>query len=187
MINFKIISKIFSGSFDSISEDQLINLIKLNFKQNKKQWNLEDSSRMKELGPVHVAKVKQEIDKSNQTRNNLIREIDVEIVNLMQINPLDSSRFYGETPGMIIDRLAILFIKHSVIKDFLAIIQEPDLAEEYEAKEKIILRKINLLGDFLDSYFEKLKSKEVFFEIQEPVKIYNDERIKKYIKMIKHD
>ena len=155
---------------------------------NQKLWDLEDSARMVELGPEHVAAVKQEIDKNNQIRNDLIREIDTEITNQIQLVPLKSQeQFYSESPGMIIDRLAILYIKLSVIRDLSSLIKEADLLEEYRAKENIILSQVNLLSNFLDSYFDKLKRKKVFFEIQQPVKIYNDKRVEEYIKFLKQN
>jgi len=195
MLDFKTISNIFSDFLDgkSVASDlkpkaRLINLIRSNIETNRKLWNLEDSARMVEFGPKHIAGVKQEIDKNNQIRNDLIKEIDTEITKQMQVVPLDSQeQFYAESPGMIIDRLAILHIKLFVIRDLLALINETDLMEEYKEKESIILRQINLLGNFLDSYFDKLKRKKIFFEIQQPVKIYNDKRIKKYINILAHD
>lgn len=193
MLDFKVISKIFSDFLsdtsiisDLKSEARLVNLIRSNIETNRKLWNLEDSARMIELGPERIANAKQEINKNNQIRNDLINKIDVEIANHTQIAPLDSKKqFYSESPGMIIDRLAILHIKLSIIKELSLVIKEVDLLEEYKTKESIILRQTDLLNSFLDSYFDKLKRKKVFFKIQQPVKIYNDKRIKKYIKILK--
>ncbi|MBU2472699.1 DUF4254 domain-containing protein [Patescibacteria group bacterium] len=192
MFDFKIISKIFSDFLNGTSDisdfkskARLVNLIRSDIETNQKLWNLEDSARMIELGSEHIASAKQEIDKNNQIRNDLIMKIDVEIVNQMQIVPLDSQeQFYSESPGIIIDRLAILYIKLSIIRDLLLIIKEEDLRKEYRKKEDVILEQVNRLGNFLDSYFSKLRNKEVFFEVQQPVKIYNDNRIKRYIKLL---
>ncbi len=191
MLNSKIISKIFfnflnNTSLSLKSEGRLNHLVKLNIKINWKLWNLEDSARINELGSKHIARTKQEIDQSNQIRNDLIRKIDIEIANQLKVVPLDSQKqFYSESPGMIIDRLAILCIKLSVTKDLLLVIREKDLKEEYRQKENIILRQIDRITNFLNLYFTRLKHKEVFFEVQQPMKIYNDKRIKKYIKILK--
>jgi len=193
MLNFKTISEIFldflnNSSIIFKSEDRLSHLIRLNIETNQKLWGLEDSARIVELGPKHVAAVKQEINKNNQIRNDLIKDIDTEIKNQIRVVPLNSlAQFYSESPGMIIDRLAILYIKISVIRDLLSVIKETNLIEEYKEKEDIILGQINRIGDFLNSYLDKLERKEAFFEIQQPVKIYNDKRIKKYIKILAHD
>ncbi|OGZ76921.1 MAG: hypothetical protein A3G45_00450 [Candidatus Staskawiczbacteria bacterium RIFCSPLOWO2_12_FULL_37_15] len=75
-------------------------------------------------------------------------------------------------------------VKLSVIQKLLLVIKEDDLKVEYREKEKIILDQIKNIGQFYDRYMEKLVNKEVFFEIQHPVKIYNDLRIRKYIKYL---
>ena len=190
ILNFKIISKIFSDFLDNplaISEykEKLNHLVRLNIKTNQELWNLEDSARMIELGSEHVAVAKREIDKNNQIRNDLIREIDIEIANQISVSSGHQERFYSESPGMIIDRLAILFIKLSVIRDLLLVVKENDLQNEYKEKENIILKQMDRIGNFLDYYFTRLVHKEIFFEIQQPVKIYNDNRIRKYIKILK--
>jgi len=174
MLDFKAISKVFSNFLDGKSEisdlkseDKLAYLIELNIETNWRQWHLEDSARMVELGPKHIANAKQKIDKNNQVRNDLIREIDIEIANQLRVVPLDSQeRFYSESPGMIIDRLAILYIKLSVIRDLLLVIKEKNLKKEYREKENIVLRQINHIGNFLDLYFTRIEHKEAFFVIQ---------------------
>lgn len=191
MTNFKIISKIFSDSLNGLSAvpesaEKLSNLVRLNIKTNRKLWDLEDSARMAELGPEHVATTKQEIDKNNQIRNDLITEMDIEIADQMGVSSGSQEQFYSESPGMIIDRLAILFIKLSVIRDLLSVIKEKDLQEGYKEKESIILKQTDCLGNFLDSYFTRIEREEVFFEIQQPVKIYNDKRVRGYIKILKN-
>ena len=190
MPNSKTISKIFSDFIDNPSaisgyKEKLNHLVWLNVKTNQELWNLEDLARMTELGPEHVATTKQKIDKNNQIRHDLIRKIDIEITDQIGVSPGPRERFCCESPGMIIDRLAILFIKLSVIRDLLPMIKEKDLQEEYREKENIILKQIDHIGNFLDSYFTRLVHKEVFFEIQQPVEIYNDKRIREYIKILK--
>lgn len=186
MINFSTISNIFSSylkeNSDTNYSDDIENLIFLSIKTNKILWDLEDSARMSDLGAEHVAEAKKNIDINNQIRNDLMRQIDLAIVKKLNIEPGTRDQFYSESPGMIIDRLSILFIKFSAIEKLLNVIQEDDLKEDYKQKKQIISRQIKKLGQFLDGYFSKLLSKEVYFEIQQPVKIYNDERIQKYIK-----
>lgn len=191
MLNFKIISKIFSDFIINPSaiyehKEKLNQLVWLNIKTNQELWNLEDLARMAELGSERIATTKQKIDKNNQSRNDLIREIDIEIADQIGVSSVHQERFYSESPGMIIDRLAILFIKLSVIRDLLSVIKERDLQEDYKEKESMIIKHIDHIGNFLDSYFTRLAHKEVFFEIQQPVKIYNDKRVREYIKILKN-
>lgn len=188
IIDFKKISKIFSNfisktSTNSAIKKKLYNLIKTSIDINQKLWNLEDSARMPDLGAKHVANVKQKIDKTNQIRNDLIRQIDTEIKKRIK-SSISAKQFYSESPGMIIDRIAILFIKLSVIERLLMIIKEKTLRQDYLNQKKMISKRIVRLGNFLDAYFIKIKQGKVSFEAQQPVKIYNDNRIKKYIKLL---
>ena len=189
MINFSTILDIFSnfmknpqkdGGYKDVLEKHVFSSIKA----NKTLWNLEDSARMTELGDKHVAETKRNIDLNNQNRNNLIREIDIEIVKQLNINSNSQDKFYSESPGMIIDRLSIIFIKLSTIQKLLLLIKEDDLRTEYKDKEKILSDQIKNIGDFYDLYIKRLLDGEVFFEIQQPVKIYNDRRVKEYIKKL---
>ncbi|MEK7506928.1 MAG: DUF4254 domain-containing protein [Patescibacteria group bacterium] len=152
MLDFKVISKVFSNFLDGKSEisdlkseDKLACLIELNIETNWRQWHLEDSARMMKLGPKHIANAKQKIDKNNQVRNDLITAIDVEITKQTKVAPLGSQeKFYSESPGMITDWLAILHIKLSVIRDLLALIKEADLIKEYKEKK---------VGEIKEKYF----------------------------------
>src|SRR3989344_1960072 len=116
MLNFKSISKIFitflDGKKASQSKEAINRLIRSCIATNKKLWDLEDSARMVERGSEHIVKAKQNIDRNNTIRNELIRKIDIEIAaQLDSSTASDKHRYSSETPGMIIDRLAILFIK----------------------------------------------------------------------------
>ncbi len=185
MLSYKQIIKIFANhekTDKNILDNNLTNFIKLNWETNKELWNLEDSARMHNLGANHVARAKKNIDQVNQVRNDLIRKIDIEITKQMNVKPLNISFYYSESPGMIIDRLSILYIKFLRIKNLKLLIKEKELKREYEKKETIVFNQFNKLSTFLDLYFKKIRKKRIFFEIQEPVKIYNDKRIKKYIK-----
>ena len=190
-INYSTILLIFSDfiknpSREGVYEDEFQRFVYLIIKTNKILWDLEDSARLSELGDRHVAEAKKNIDTNNQYRNNLIGEIDITLYRLLNILPSSPDKFYSESPGMIIDRLSIIFIKLSVVQKMISIIKEDDLISEYLDKEKILLGQIKSIGNFLDGYIDKLIKKEMFFEIQQPVKIYNDIRVKKYINLIEN-
>ena len=191
-ITFSKISEIFSNfiktlNVEGVYEDNAQKLIYRLIKTNKILWDLEDSARLSELGDSHVADAKKNIDTNNQKRNDLIREIDVLLYNHFDVSRAGKELFYSESPGMIIDRLSIIFIKLSVVQRLTSFIEEADLKSEYLEKEKILLSQIESVGNFLDLYIERLIKKEVFFEIQQAVKIYNDKRVKKYISAINAD
>lgn len=188
MITFQKISNIFSkvlfnNSTSTNYTENIDKLIKSCIKINQKLWKLEDTARIKELGFESIVLTKQEIDKSNQIRNDLIQKIDFEIEKILKN---DSSgpkeKFYAESPGMIIDRLAILYIKLFVIRKITVLIMDEKLKAEYLEKEKSVSDQIDKIGVFLNSYFSKIQKGKVFFKVQKSIKIYNDERVKTYIK-----
>src|SRR3990167_6140245 len=167
---------------DSMYDNEVERLVYLIIKANKTLWELEDSARLSELGDKHVAEAKKNIDIHNQQRNDLIREIDTVLARLLDVSRGPESSFYSESPGMIIDRLSIIFIKLAVVQKIISLIREDDLKMEYLEKEKMLEGQIESIGNFLDLYIERLLKKGVFFEIQRPVKIYNDTWVRKYIK-----
>jgi hypothetical protein len=188
-IIFSKISEIFSNliktpNAEGVYEDNAQKLIYRLIKTNKTLWELEDSARLFELGDSHVADAKKDIDIYNQQRNDLIREIDALLYERFDVSRAGKESFYSESPGMIIDRLSIIFIKLSVVRRLIPLIEKADLKSEYLEKEKLLLSQIENIGNFLDLYIERLIKKEVFFEIQQAVKIYNDKRVKKYIDVI---
>jgi hypothetical protein len=188
-IIFSKISEIFSNliktpNAEGVYEDNAQKLIYRLIKTNKTLWDLEDSARLFELGDSHVAEAKKDIDIYNQQRNDLIREIDALLYERFNVSRAGKESFYSESPGMIIDRLSIIFIKLSVVRRLIPLIEKADLKSEYLEKEKLLLSQIENIGNFLDLYIERLIKKEVFFEIQQAVKIYNDKRVKKYIDVI---
>jgi hypothetical protein len=72
---------------------------------NYRLWDYEDQIR-DSADPVTRSQLKYQIDQMNQSRNDAIRMIDSAFIALLQPNPTKIS--YSETPGMIIDRMAIM-------------------------------------------------------------------------------
>lgn len=183
---FKLFNTFLANENEEIFyERNFSSLVNNLIKTNKAIWDLEDNARMYDLGSEHVANAKKEIDKNNQIRNNLINEIDKDITGNLNIEPNYDIKFYSESPGMIIDRLSIIFIKRFEIQKILKIVEDSDLKKKYSIKENIVSNQIDTLKEFLDTYFIELENKEVYFQIQDAVKIYNDSRIRDYIKKIR--
>lgn len=150
---------------------------------NRRLWDLEDLARMHELGHESVALAKKEIDETNHKRNLLMREIDLQIHKILQNTPTNEiEKMYSESPGVVIDRISILFIKKSMIQKILDLIEEQEIKDEYYKNYEIVSDQIEGLIKFLDIYFQKVQNNEKFFKINEPIKVYNDEKVKKYIK-----
>ena len=189
-ISYQYITKIFRHSLSQSTipfeaKNEISELLFACIEINRNLWKLEDVSRMHEFGFEAIAKTKMEIDLANQRRNETINQLDVmfdKVLGNVQSESLE--KFYSESPAILIDRIAIMFIRHHFIQELLAVIQDEELLHEYLDKEKQLTQNMNDLGEFLNSYFYKIKNGEVFFKVYKPLKIYNDERIKKYIKTL---
>jgi hypothetical protein len=159
-----------------LEEGPLALLVADCFTINSRLWALEDRVRMK---GSDVGIIKQDIDRSNQQRNDLIHDIDSLLHQQLDNRP--SGKFYAETPGMIIDRLSILFIKQTMIGRLVHLIGEEDLKREYAEKGKRVSTQLSDLGLFLDTYLSEVREGAVFFKVYGPAKVYNDHRIHGYV------
>lgn len=174
-----------TNSSSIIYTRQLDNLISSCMEVNLKLWKLEDEARMKNKGFKSIAIAKGEIDQNNHIRNEIIQNLDMQIEHMLNNNSLGThEKYQAESPGMLIDRIAILFIKQMKIWKLTIVISDENLKAEYLEKWKIVTQQISDSGKFLDYYLDKIKNGTAFFKIYRPMKIYNDERIKKYLQSL---
>lgn len=187
-VTYQYISKVFchylsETSKEFESENEIDKLLLDCIANNKQLWKLEDVARMHHLGFESVAKAKMEIDVVNQRRNETINKLDLLLdKHLCNVQLESLAKFYSESPGMLIDRLAILFIKQNFMRQLINHIDDKHIRSEYLEKEQQLNQSITDLSLFTNLYFDRIKNGEVFFKIYEPLKIYNDQRVKKYIK-----
>lgn len=122
-LSYQDISNVFQHSLDKSSipfkaETEISQLIFSSIEINKQLWKLEDNSRMHHLGFENIAKAKIEIDLANQKRNETISQLDAMLAkNLGNVQSESLVKFYSESPAILIDRIAILFIRHHFIKN----------------------------------------------------------------------
>lgn len=95
----------------SITYDELLGLVQSNHMKNFLLWHEEDRARRNDMGFEYVYHAKRAIDKFNQERNNFMERID-EFISKLIPAPSPHCPIHTETPGMIIDRLSILNLKH---------------------------------------------------------------------------
>lgn len=90
--------------------------------------------------------------------------------------------FVSESPGVLIDKLSIFYIRKSELKKILNIITDDNnLLETYQKKLLVVSKQINYLESYLKKFIENIKDNKVFFKTFEPAKIYNDPKIRDYI------
>jgi hypothetical protein len=82
-----------------------------NWVQNKNLWKLEDQCRTCEDNDQRGA-LKVRIDTTNQRRNDAIEAIDAAMLETLPTTRGGMITTHSETPGMMIDRLCIMHLKH---------------------------------------------------------------------------
>jgi len=81
---------------------------------NFRLWHEEDKARSPNAGNDVIARVKRAIDELNQRRNDLIEVMDQWIeasLETLSVAPVVGAPLNTETPGSVIDRLAILALR----------------------------------------------------------------------------
>lgn len=178
-ISFKI-SKIFNTFFngDGINSDEFDNLIYECISTNKKLWDLEDVARDEYGKYQDVSNTKIKIDLTNQERNNCMSKIDSFISNNFNNSRICYQKNIEiETPGMIIDRMSIIFLKIKNSEKIVSMTNDIDLSEEYKGKLQYLVSQFDTMGSYLDLFISDISKSKRCFRIFDPVKIYNDKRI----------
>ncbi|MBU1558012.1 DUF4254 domain-containing protein [Patescibacteria group bacterium] len=156
---------------------------------NHKLWHFEDLVRNLELTDKLVRETKRRIDKANQLRNDIIRKIDFNLISLLNNKESkDIEKFVSESPAVFIDRLSIMFIRKFEIESLVFRIKDnKNLNNIYNQKLNVINKQIDFNGNFLDVLFDRIRLGTVFFKIFNPIKIYNDNNIQKYLNRLQQD
>lgn len=187
-ISFKKINNAFNNFLNKqesvILKHDFYDLITDCIKINYKIWELEDIARSEYVGSNKIVKAKKNIDRYNQNRNDLISKIDYNLQNIFKNTETVKDNFYSESPGVLIDRISIFYIKKFFLNKMINILDDLDLKIEYNEKIKIVDRQIKNLGDFLERYLKKVGGGRLFFKVFDPVKIYNDKRIRRYVELL---
>jgi hypothetical protein len=131
---------------------------------------------MYDIDQARIVEAKRNIDKFNQSRNNSMEKIDEWILNYLQEHAIPAGeKIHSETPGMMIDRLAIMALK---IYHMQEEVDRPDASEEHKAKcrdkVKVLAEQIHDLSFALESVLEGLMTSELRFKVYRQLKMYND-------------
>jgi hypothetical protein len=159
---------------DLKEQDFLINIEK-NHAFNHQLWLAEDQARRDDQGFEFVYHAKRAIDKFNQQRNNMMEAIDEQLIQLLNPSTKESCQVNSETPGMMIDRLSILTLKHYHMSQQLL---RQDVTKEHlqtcQQKVIILARQRHQLAQCLQDLMQSVQDKTRTFKTYKQYKMYND-------------
>lgn len=140
------------------------------------QWHCEDEVRNPEIVAESVRHFKNKIDQLNQTRTNLVEQLDDYFLEKYKgVKTSDNARLNTESPAWAIDRLSILALKiyHMQIE-----VERTDLSSEqflsYQQKLELLqTQKLDLLQS-ISSLLQEIEQGRTQFKVYRQVKMYND-------------
>lgn len=140
------------------------------------QWHCEDEVRHPNIEAESVRYYKNKIDQLNQTRTNLVEQLD-DFFNekYKEIQIASDARLNTESPAWAIDRLSILALK---IYHMQVEVERMDLTSEqfllYQQKLELLqTQKLDLLQS-IESLFAEIEQGKTRFKVYRQVKMYND-------------
>ena len=153
-----------------LKHEGLLRLVEENHAFNYQLWLAEDRARRDDRGFEFVYQAKREIDHCNQQRNNRMEMIDEWFFNELQPAESTACPIHSESPGMMIDRLSILALKHYHMA-LQAIRAEVTDEHRKLCQHKLhIIQLLHCLRDFLG----EIESKKRTFKVYHQFKMYND-------------
>ena len=152
----------------------ILDLVLANHRANFDLWHEEDKAREPEVSDATIVQVKHNIDRFNQTRNDLVESIDRTL--LVAAGPQNpAAPLHSETPGLIIDRLSILALKiyHTAEETHRASATE---AHHHKNRERLALleEQRSDLAACLDALWNQVLTGKRRFKLYRQMKMYND-------------
>jgi hypothetical protein len=152
----------------------LTDLILAQHRANFELWHEEDKAREPDVSDACIAQVKHNIDRLNQTRNDLVEKVDRTLLEAAGAqNP--AAPLHSETPGLMIDRLSILALKiyHTA--------EEAHRGSASETHHQKNLSRLALLEEqrddlaaCLDTLWSEVRDGKRRFKLYRQMKMYND-------------
>jgi len=156
--------------------------ILINHHCNAQIWQAEELARCRTLPAPDIVRHKRTIDRFNLLRNEAIERINSTFLGAMQnIEPAADAWCNSETAGSIIDRLSILFLKEVHVKQALAPGAGACAETTLQRRLKQVIHQHRQLAGCLDQLLEACWSGRAFFEVQPPLKMYDDPQINRFL------
>jgi hypothetical protein len=154
-----------------------LSLVARQHRANFDLWHIEDEARTLGATDAEIADVKRRIDRTNQTRNDLVEELDSTIQNWLEEHglPNPAAPLHSESPGLMIDRLSILALKIYHTREE---VERPDApaghADRNSERLAILEEQRADLAGCLDALWQETLAGTRRFKVCRPMKMYND-------------
>jgi len=141
-------------------------------------WHYEDRVRRTDLPDAEFVGLKRAIDRENQTRNDLVGEIDQHVRRRLGAGgrlPLDDAPLHTESPGMILDRLSILVLKDYHLDEEIRRRNKDDPTCD-DLKHRLVAARQQKDGLIAAArhFFAELTAGRRRYLSSRPLKLYND-------------
>ena len=148
-------------------------------------WHEEDIARSPDVSDADIARVKRNIDKYNQARNDWIEKLDdwiTEDLSRRAIQPREDAKLNTETPGSAIDRLSIMALRIYHLEEQLER-QDVDQAHFDKVSHRLAVCRLQFadlaqsLTELLDDIYHGRKRHRTYRQM----KMYNDPSLNPYL------
>jgi hypothetical protein len=167
-----------SANIDELaSEGDWLASVSRQHRANFDLWHIEDEARTPGVSDAELAVVKRRIDKTNQLRNDLAEQLDIELLGWLQPQglPNPDAPLNSESPGLIIDRLSILALKiFHTLEEAERTDAPPGHAERNRDRLTILEQQRTDLAGCLEALWRETLAGTRRFKLYRQLKMYND-------------
>ncbi len=154
-----------------------LELVARQHRANFDLWHIEDKARTPGAPDEALARVKRQIDQTNQIRNDLAEELDRLLLARLQPQglPNPAAALHSESPGLIVDRLSILALKIYHTREESARADAPAGHTERNRERLAILEEQRAdLAGCLQALWRETLAGTRRFKLYRQLKMYND-------------
>jgi len=151
--------------------DDFAQLVLDQHRANYDLWHREDEARDPDATDATIVRVKHDIDRLNQLRNDLAEQIDINLLHLAPDNP--TPPLNSESPGLIIDRLSILALKIFHTHEQLHR-STPEHQQRNQSRLDVLNEQRTDLAACLDTLWSDVLAGRRRFKLYRQLKMYND-------------
>ena len=153
--------------------EALESLVEAQHAANYTLWHAEDEARRPGAQDAELARVKQQIDRGNQQRNDLTEQIDAFL--LSHLGHPSGGEQHSETPGMIMDRLSILSLRlFHTREEMERPLAPPGHRERNRSRLDTVEEQRSDLTSCLERLWKQICAGHRYFKQYRQLKMYND-------------